>query len=221
MNAAAVHLRVGTRGARASGPLLGLGLHGSSVPLLARAERGRLVLRLPRRTMVARAVAVPAGVRHALEAEGPVTVWYLEPGVLDWPELKPGPPQRLGGRRLRALDDVDARLDASNSQVAHAGIARVLEALRQEPSLEGPALARVAGLSVSRLRHVFREEVGVSASRYRWWLRLRLSALSLKAGHSLTTAAHEAGFADAAHFSRTFRRTFGFAPSKLLPVARW
>jgi AraC-like DNA-binding protein len=191
------------------------------VPLLARAERGRLVLRLPRRRMAARAVAVPAGVRHALEAEGPVTVWYLEPGLLDWPELKPGPPQRLSVRRLRALDDVNARLDTSTAQVSHAGVARVLEALRHEPSLELSALAHIAALSASRLRHAFREQVGVNVSRYRWWLRLRLSALSLRAGHSLTTAAHEAGFSDAAHFSRTFRRTFGFAPSKLLPVVRW
>ena len=34
-------------------------------------------------------------------------------------------------------------------------------------------------------------------------------------GASLTEAAHEAGFADSAHFSRTFRRMFGLAPSSL------
>jgi AraC family transcriptional regulator len=31
----------------------------------------------------------------------------------------------------------------------------------------------------------------------------------------LTTAAHEAGFADSAHLSRTFRDTFGLAPSRI------
>jgi AraC-like DNA-binding protein len=35
------------------------------------------------------------------------------------------------------------------------------------------------------------------------------------AGGSLTDAAHEAGFADSAHLSRTFRRMFGVAPSSL------
>ena len=32
-------------------------------------------------------------------------------------------------------------------------------------------------------------------------------------GDNLTTAAHAAGFADQAHFSRAFRRTFGAPPS--------
>jgi AraC-like DNA-binding protein len=34
-------------------------------------------------------------------------------------------------------------------------------------------------------------------------------------GVSLTTAAHEAGFADSAHLSRTFKRMFGMTPSDL------
>jgi AraC family transcriptional regulator len=35
------------------------------------------------------------------------------------------------------------------------------------------------------------------------------------AGDSLSTAAHRAGFADAAHLTRTSRRMFGFPPSGL------
>ena len=34
-------------------------------------------------------------------------------------------------------------------------------------------------------------------------------------GESLSTAAHSAGFADAAHLTRTSRRMFGFPPSAL------
>jgi AraC-like DNA-binding protein len=34
-------------------------------------------------------------------------------------------------------------------------------------------------------------------------------------GESLSTAAHVAGFADAAHLTRTSRRVFGFPPSAL------
>ena len=39
-------------------------------------------------------------------------------------------------------------------------------------------------------------------------------------GSSLTEAAHEAGFADSAHLSRTFRATFGIAPSFLFERGR-
>jgi AraC-like DNA-binding protein len=40
----------------------------------------------------------------------------------------------------------------------------------------------------------------------------------VQSGNDLTTAAAEAGFADAAHFTRTFRATFGMAPSVVLPL---
>ncbi|MCU0699476.1 MAG: AraC family transcriptional regulator [Myxococcaceae bacterium] len=221
MNAAAVHVEVGLRGARARGPLLGVGLHVSSVPLIARAEDRRLVLDTGRRRVTARAVAVAAGVRHALEAPGDVTIWYFEPGTLDWPELAPGRAGALSGPRLRQLEELDTTLLASPGRVTHAAVAQALEALRRDPSLETRALAELVQRSPSRLRHAFIETIGVNASRYRWWLRLRLAALSLRQGRSLTDASHEAGFSDAAHFSRTFRRAFGFPPSLLVAAAGW
>jgi AraC-like DNA-binding protein len=39
-------------------------------------------------------------------------------------------------------------------------------------------------------------------------------------GLSLTDAAHEAGFADAAHFTRTMRRHFGVTPGSMLRSLR-
>ena len=49
--------------------------------------------------------------------------------------------------------------------------------------------------------------------RYVLWLRLRDVVLSLAMGHTLTEAAHRAGFADSAHMTRTFRGMFGMPPS--------
>jgi AraC family transcriptional regulator len=40
-------------------------------------------------------------------------------------------------------------------------------------------------------------------------LRIERAVQLYAGGRSLTEAAHQAGFADSAHFSRTFRRTFG------------
>lgn len=95
-------------------------------------------------------------------------------------------------------------------------VRRCVTALRAEPSLTTASLARTVGVSESRLRHLVLEQLGVPLVRVRWWLQMRLVARALARSFTLTDAAHEAGFSDAAHFSRTFRRMFGFAPSTLL-----
>jgi AraC-like DNA-binding protein len=76
-------------------------------------------------------------------------------------------------------------------------------------------VAAEAYLSPSRFRHLFVEQTGMGLRPYILWRRfLRVWEL-LMAGRSLSAAAHAAGFADAAHLSRTSRRTFGFPPSML------
>ena len=79
-------------------------------------------------------------------------------------------------------------------------------------------VAAEAYLSPSRFRHLFVEQTGMGLRPYVLWRRfLRVWEL-LMGGESLTTAAHEAGFADAAHLSRTSRSMFGFPPSAM-PMA--
>lgn len=102
----------------------------------------------------------------------------------------------------------------------------VREALRVLPALLGGdvrvgALAGRTGLSTSRFSHVFNEQVGTSIRAYVRWLRLERAARVLEAGGTLTRAACAAGFSDAAHLTRTFRRMFGLAPSDVMGVARW
>jgi AraC family transcriptional regulator len=71
-------------------------------------------------------------------------------------------------------------------------------------------------LSPSRFRHLFVEQTGLALRPYILWRRfLRVWEL-LMAGESLSSAAHMAGFADAAHLTRTSRRMFGFPPSAML-----
>src|SRR5262249_14532606 len=76
-------------------------------------------------------------------------------------------------------------------------------------------LARISGLSQSRFMHVFTESVRVPLRRYILWLRLQRASCELMDGVSVTTAAHSAGFSDAAHLTRTFRRMLGTTPSDL------
>jgi AraC-like DNA-binding protein len=101
----------------------------------------------------------------------------------------------------------------------HPGVRRVLSHLRDQRaamddvSLE--TLAGIAGLSRSRFMHVFTESVGVPLRPYILWLRLQRAACDLMQGASVTSAAHRAGFSDAAHLTRTFRRMLGATPTDL------
>jgi len=119
----------------------------------------------------------------------------------------------------------DSLLESRNHQRRlHPGVRRVLRALREriadydEASLE--ELAKLGRLSSSRLMHVFTRSVGVPLRPYVRWLRLQRAAAELTTGSSVTDAAHAAGFADAAHLTRTFREMFGATPSAIAARAR-
>jgi AraC family transcriptional regulator len=97
-------------------------------------------------------------------------------------------------------------------------IQKLLQALpRPLPErLTAKQLAQDVHLSPSRFQHRFAQHTGMAVRPYLRWLRLLTALTAIARNASLTQAAADAGFADAAHFSRTFRRHFGFAPRNLL-----
>jgi AraC-like DNA-binding protein len=100
-----------------------------------------------------------------------------------------------------------------------ARIARALELMRKrlEQSVSLTAIAAAVHLSPERFRHLFMAETGVKFRVYLLWMRLEVALAAYVAGNTLTDAAYAGGFADAAHFSRTFRRMFGIAPASVRP----
>ena len=83
-----------------------------------------------------------------------------------------------------------------------------------------PLAASQVCLSESRARHLFASHTGLRFKSYLLWLRLQHALAAYVDGRSLTEAAHEAGFADSAHLSRTFRRTFGLPANQLRLFSR-
>ena len=75
--------------------------------------------------------------------------------------------------------------------------------------------ARKAGLSESRLRAIAKQQLGVPLSKWLTWKALWRSTEAIRNGASLAAAAVDGGFVDQAHFSKTLKRTVGFAPSVL------
>lgn len=94
---------------------------------------------------------------------------------------------------------------------------RVAERLRADPACEAELadLARDAGASARTLQRLFLTETGLRFSEWRRRLRLLHGASLLGAGHSVTEAGLEAGYAATSAFTAAFRRHFGFTPSQL------
>jgi AraC-like DNA-binding protein len=137
-----------------------------------------------------------AGWRAQLGPPASMTAARVEPWVTRTllRERRPPPIDHRVKRVLRALPDKLAEAEAV--------------------SLD--AVAASVRLSPSRFLHLFTTSVGVPLRPYVLWLRLQCGARELARGTSVADAAHAAGFSDAAHFTRTFRRMIGATPSQVL-----
>ena len=100
------------------------------------------------------------------------------------------------------------------SQVPDERVARVIAHMKAniDRALTLTELADVANLSPGRFRHLFVGETGMTVRLYILWLRFQRAWELIAEGNSLSSAAHGAGFSDAAHLSRTSRRMFGVSP---------
>jgi AraC-like DNA-binding protein len=191
------------------------------------------------------AAIVAANQPHAFSAEGAVALVFVEPESVTGRALQEVhcrggaisglSPEQMGdgpallldayrgaGGRAR-MEEISRRVvDRLRGGAVPKGTPdpRVLRAIRMladrvdDPPALGEAAAAV-GLSPGRFRHLFVAETGLPYRGYVLWLRLGRAVDVFAAGGSLTDAAHDAGFADSAHLSRTFRRMFGLAPSSL------
>lgn len=123
------------------------------------------------------------------------------------------------------LIHLHAALQSKAARGGDARLAGITQALAQDAGLEHPhrraRLAAMAGLSETRFSHWFREHTGMPLRSYRKWLRLVRGLEHALRGGTLTDAAHQAAFADQAHFSRTFVQMFGVRASDVVSSIHW
>jgi AraC-like DNA-binding protein len=104
----------------------------------------------------------------------------------------------------------------------HPGVRKVLQVIREELDdhrrLSLQRMAAIAGLSETRLMHVFTTSVGIPPRPYILWLRFQRAYVEMMMGATLTEAAHRAGFADAAHLSRITKRVSGATTKALIAL---
>lgn len=189
------------------------------------------------------AAAVAADTQHVINAEGLTGIVFIEPESAAGRAISRRwfAERELVAVETETIDDLRGRLAAASTaqddqvlvalgrelvSALSAGapvndtdprirkvIAWAAEQIDQPISLSDALI--VGGLSASRLRHLFVEQTGLPFKTYLLWLRLTRAVDVVAGGASLTQAAHEAGFSDSAHFSRTFRRMFGVPPAAL------
>jgi AraC-like DNA-binding protein len=223
------------------------GVHAHHAIQITVCLRGSLMLASEGETLRGPAIAVAADARHRFEAEGLLAFVFVEPESRAGRALTPAlfakaPLAALEATLLvPALAGLAATFEAGLDAAAllAAGQAAVARLAPPGPAplpdarvqkiidhaaahLDGPlslaGSAHGVHLSPSRLRHLFVEQTGLAFKTYVLWLRLVRALQAYSAGGSLTEAAHAAGFADSAHFSRAFKRTFGLPATTLARV---
>jgi AraC-like DNA-binding protein len=188
------------------------------------------------------AFVVPPDTPHAIAAPAPAAVMlFVDPDGPDGRRLRrvassapdatswvsplppPAPPETWAEARDVAASLWTQLVGAEvRPRPQPPAITRVLRAIDARPDDVGlDALAAVAGLSKSRLSHLFSAEVGIPVRSYLRWARMMRAAGHIARGASLTEAAHAAGFTDSAHLNRTFRDTIGLAPSDVTGLVEW
>ena len=93
-------------------------------------------------------------------------------------------------------------------------IKRVVQALTKDPSRTLPELALSCQISISRLIHLFKNEVGINVKHYRLDCRLELAAAMLvSTTKPIKAIAYTAGYRHTSSFMRAFKTHFGVSPT--------
>jgi AraC-like DNA-binding protein len=97
-------------------------------------------------------------------------------------------------------------------------LGRAIERIVAEPMArlsQDELASRLNAERTSALR-MFKAATGLTFRRFKQWSALQHAARQIAAGELVRTAAIDAGFADTAHLTRTFRMSFGLTPSEAI-----
>ncbi|MGB8888708.1 MAG: helix-turn-helix transcriptional regulator [Candidatus Korobacteraceae bacterium] len=93
-------------------------------------------------------------------------------------------------------------------------ITKVVQLLNKDPLHTVSELARNYQLSVSRMSHLFKDEIGINVKNYRLDRRLQLSAeMLVSTDMPIKAIAYSAGYSHCSSFVRAFKSHFGVSPT--------
>ncbi len=96
---------------------------------------------------------------------------------------------------------------------------RIIDAIAYISKINKPVLVKEVAnqvcLSESRLRFLFKQEVGQSIQSFMVWMKVINSLGLVLKGEPLTNTAYNVGFWDASHMIKSYREVLGISPSDL------
>jgi len=158
--------------------------------------------------------------KHVITELKPEKIAGLLPALSRFDEDLPSEEEatRLIGHVVRAACAGPPPI-VSHDERIHKALAFIRSAGSRQLSQE--EVAREVFLSPSRFAHLFTEEMGLPFRRFLLWRKVMLAMAAFGRGGTLSEAAHEAGFADSAHLTRTWHQMFGLPPSLMMGAAKF
>lgn len=170
------------------------------------------------------AVLVPAGFEHSLQPSGAILrSLYVDPIFRGLRDL-----DRLTG--LMTLTAVESNTLAAvrsgrDAQVwietflRKGAVTPIDHRLRPildnlDPGTSPAELARILGISTTRLREISIRDFGVPTTKLLQWLQVQKAIEAFDLSHNLAESAAAGGFSDQAHFTRRLVEWFGVTPSR-------
>jgi AraC-like DNA-binding protein len=99
-------------------------------------------------------------------------------------------------------------------ETGHVARARELLNLHYMDDYPIEEIARQIGLDRRYLSRLFAKETGITMQRYRLEVRMRHAQALLGQGYTCAQTAEMTGYSDGTSFSRSYKRFYGFPPSK-------
>jgi AraC-like DNA-binding protein len=167
-------------------------------------------------------VLIRPGVDHSVEIHGRAKVLYFD-GLefpLDAP-LAARVPREMSALATDAFAlDSDAQLElrarfGRGKDPCPAAVARCIDAITSDAmtKMNQTELASRLGLERTQALRAFKAATGLTFRAFKRWTALCAATRQIAEGQLVRTAAMDAGFADTAHLTRTFRSTFGTTPT--------
>lgn len=208
----------------------GVARHPNPVTCVVRGRRGPLTVVGQGQSVTGDILIIRPRVEHHIVCgDGGLSAMYLDGarwpgGLLSRGALAERLEGRLGGLALAGMQlDPDAqrelreRLDHGQGRLPRK-MSAVLKNLAAEPMarMSQDELAERLGLERTQALRLFKESTGTTFRQFKRWSGLQHAARLIVSGALVRTAAMDAGFADTAHLTRTFKQCFGLTPSQAI-----